>query len=236
MTSGPFNLSGAAGTPTLTADLWLSSEPNYDLAKLLVSTDGSSYYGNVWWGSSEGAWVGVELDLTNVYVLGDVSHAPALYVMLAFTSDATNAGYEGAYFDNVLLATGSTPPGSPTISSISPGEASAGTDSHVTISGSGFGASAGKVEFSYGRNGVTRISGKRYLVVVGHLDQLRRADRDHRQLLGVGGYGAGRRHHFGGGRVQPLHLHRAVRLRRGKVGESRTDVSGQHFRHRQRAS
>ena len=158
MTRGPFNLSGAAGTPTLTADLWLESEANYDYAKLLVSTDGSSYYGNVWWGSSGGAWVGVGLDLTNVYVLGDVSHAPTLYVMLAFESDVSTPATKGRTSTTSFWPPTPPPPGSPTISSISPSEASAGTDTHVTISGSGFGSSTGKVEFSYGRNDVTRIS------------------------------------------------------------------------------
>jgi len=47
--------------------------------------------------------------------------------------------------------------GAPTISSISPGAGSAGTDTHVTIFGSGFGSSTGKVEFSYGRNSVMWI-------------------------------------------------------------------------------
>jgi hypothetical protein len=47
--------------------------------------------------------------------------------------------------------------GSPTITSITPGAASAGTNSYVTINGSGFGALRGTVAFSYGRNGVLRI-------------------------------------------------------------------------------
>ncbi|MEI6451133.1 MAG: DUF1566 domain-containing protein [Actinomycetes bacterium] len=42
-------------------------------------------------------------------------------------------------------------PSGPTITSITPGEASAGTGTHVTITGTGFGSSTGKVEFSYGR-------------------------------------------------------------------------------------
>ena len=162
MTKGPYDLSGAAGTPTLTADLWLSSETGYDYAKLLVSTDGNNYYGNGWSGSSSD-WESVNLDLTRVVgadgLEHDLSHAPALYLMLAFQSDASTSGYEGAYFDNVLLADGSTPPpGSPTISSMSPGEASAGTDTHVTISGEGFGSARGQVLFSYGRNEVMRIA------------------------------------------------------------------------------
>jgi len=48
--------------------------------------------------------------------------------------------------------------GGPAITSITPGAASAGTNSYVTIGGSGFGATPGNVEFSYGRKGVARIS------------------------------------------------------------------------------
>ena len=53
-----------------------------------------------------------------------------------------------------------SPPGEPTIISITPGEASAGTDTHVTIGGADFGSARGKVEFSYGREDVMRISAR----------------------------------------------------------------------------
>lgn len=45
----------------------------------------------------------------------------------------------------------------PTITSITPGEASAGTDTHVVIGGQGFGASRGTVEFTYDSDEGTRI-------------------------------------------------------------------------------
>jgi len=45
----------------------------------------------------------------------------------------------------------------PVITSVSPGAASAGTDSPVVITGYGFGASRGWVEFTYGNDGVERI-------------------------------------------------------------------------------
>ena len=51
-----------------------------------------------------------------------------------------------------------SPPGEPTIISITPGEAFAGTDTHVTIKGADFGSARGKVELSYGRGDVMRIS------------------------------------------------------------------------------
>ena len=49
-------------------------------------------------------------------------------------------------------------PGGPVITSISPSEASAGTDSRVTITGSGFGSYGGSVLFPYGRNGTATIA------------------------------------------------------------------------------
>ena len=45
----------------------------------------------------------------------------------------------------------------PAITSITPGEASAGTGTYVSIRGTGFGAAGGRVYFSYGRDGVDRI-------------------------------------------------------------------------------
>ena len=104
-----------------------------------------------------GGWVNVSLDLSDVDGQ-NLSRAPALYVMVGFQSDSTVSGFEGAYFDNVLLEDGSTPPGSPAITSISPGEASAGTDTHVAISGQDFGTARGQVLFSYGRDGVMTIA------------------------------------------------------------------------------
>ena len=158
MTTGPFDLSSEVGTGTLSADLWLDSEPTYDQAMLLVSTDNGYYYGNGWSGSTGGGWENVRLDLTNVNGQ-DLSRAPVLYVMVAFQSDGSVSGLEGAYFDNVLLEGDSTPPpGSPTITSISPGEASAGTNTHVAISGQDFGTATGQVLFSYGRSGVATIA------------------------------------------------------------------------------
>ena len=48
-------------------------------------------------------------------------------------------------------------PGGPIIASVTPNEASAGTDSTIVISGSGFGAREGLVEFTYGNDDVARI-------------------------------------------------------------------------------
>jgi hypothetical protein len=65
---------------------------------------------------------------------------------------------EGGYWRRDFVLPPTTPPKTPTITSITPGEASAGTDTHVLISGTNFGDARGRVEFSYGRKGVMRIA------------------------------------------------------------------------------
>ncbi len=65
---------------------------------------------------------------------------------------------EGGYWRRDFVLPPTTPPKTPTITSITPGEASAGTNTKVLISGTNFGDTKGKVEFSYGRKGVMRIA------------------------------------------------------------------------------
>ena len=69
-----------------------------------------------------------------------------------------NAARSGGLAVTPVRTLASRGAGSPTITSITPGEASAGTHSYVTINGAGFGVSGGRVEFSYGRKGVMRIA------------------------------------------------------------------------------
>ncbi len=57
------------------------------------------------------------------------------------------------------IGTGVFASSGPTVDSITPASASAGTDERVTVNGSGFGAASGKVYFFY-RNGQPRIEGE----------------------------------------------------------------------------
>jgi hypothetical protein len=64
----------------------------------------------------------------------------------------------GEWLGYGLYPSSTLPEDKPTITAITPGEASAGTDSHVLISGGHFGDARGEVEFSYGRQNVWRIA------------------------------------------------------------------------------
>jgi hypothetical protein len=153
---GPYNLSTATGQTRLAADLWLDTEADYDKAGLFVSPNGINFDGTVWWGEYP-YWRTVSLDLANVAgtdgILHDYSRATNVWVGLWFQSDDTVNNYEGAYLDNVALEDY----GTPAITAITPNEAPAGVDSHVTISGTGFGNTVGDIWFPYGRKGVMEI-------------------------------------------------------------------------------
>jgi hypothetical protein len=76
----------------------------------------------------------------------------ALWLSLLWTSAIPGSPPDGSIDWALKSSSG------PTITAITPGVASAGTDTHVTISGTGFGSARGKVDFSYGRDGIKWIS------------------------------------------------------------------------------
>ena len=78
----------------------------------------------------------------------------------ALTPGAPSAAGEAAAAGSGAPARRARAGGVPVISSVSPGAASAGTDSPVVITGSGFGASRGWVEFTYGNDDVERIEAR----------------------------------------------------------------------------
>jgi hypothetical protein len=102
MTAGPFNLSD----PTITAGvlqcmLNLNCEVEWDSFFMLVSIDGSSFNGVQYWGSGTQL---VQLDLANVYNLGNVLGYSQVWVRFAFVSDGSINLANGAQIDDVLLA------------------------------------------------------------------------------------------------------------------------------------
>ena len=141
MYAGPFNLAGL-NTGTLEFDMWLDSEAGYDSVACLLSTDGLSFMGEMYSGYSAG-WTHVAMDLRSVGGYHtNVTGESSVWIGFEFYSDDINLGvdYEGAYIDNVALSAALI---TPVISSVSPSQVSAGTQSTITIHGTGFGAAQG---------------------------------------------------------------------------------------------
>jgi subtilisin family serine protease len=101
MVYGPFSLANATDAELL-YKLWLDSESNYDKLCYYASINGNNWYGRCAWGNSQG-WLDRELDLTDVYILGDITGSPQVWVAFKFESDSSINYPEGAYVDNIVL-------------------------------------------------------------------------------------------------------------------------------------
>jgi bacillopeptidase F (M6 metalloprotease family) len=101
MVYGPFSLV-AATDADLRFKFWLNSEPDYDGFCAMASVDGNDFYGDCWTGNSSG-WVDGSLDLTDVYILGDLTGQSNVWVLLDFYGDFMVNYAEGAYVDNIVL-------------------------------------------------------------------------------------------------------------------------------------
>lgn len=158
MTYGPFSLSDATAA-TLDFDLWKLIPDTDDQVQVWFSSNGSNWTGYYYFDTS--GWAHVTQDLAAVpdgaggakSLLGQAQ----VWVMFRFVSDAATQT-ECGYVDNVAIAKTVNLATDPTIIGISPGSASAGTGTNVTISGANFGAAkgAGGVTFYY--DGVDRIA------------------------------------------------------------------------------
>jgi putative cell wall-binding protein len=153
MMAGPFDLSAATGA-TLSFDTWYDTEADSDYMQSWVTTDKANWYLAGDYDGSSGGWVNKTNDLTNV----DADHIDfrgesKVYVEFDFFSDGSSAAaHEGAYIDDVVLSTSGGSSGTaPVITGITPGSASAGTGTTITIAGSGFGGAqgTGEVDFTY---------------------------------------------------------------------------------------
>ncbi len=150
MVYGPFSLSDATAAK-LDFCWWLYSELSYDGFGWEASIDGANFYGPALWTGYSGGWLYDSFDLTNVPTLGNLAGQASVWVRFRFHSDSTINSYDGAFVDDIVLAKHVAAGSVPSISSITPSSASAGTGSNVTISGSNFGATqgSGKVTFCY---------------------------------------------------------------------------------------
>ncbi len=150
MVYGPFSLADATDAK-VDFWLWLQSESGYDYVAVMASTNGTNFYGTDWSGDS-GGWQSSSFDLTNVYILGNLTGQPQVWIAFIFTSDDTTTD-KGAFIDDVVLqkyvAGGTTPQ----ITSISPTSGPAGTGFEVTINGTNFGASQGSSTVTFWRGG-----------------------------------------------------------------------------------
>jgi hypothetical protein len=101
MTYGPFSLEDATAGDVL-FDYWVNSVRDSDVLNVGVSTDGRYFYGLYTSGNS-GGWRHGRLDLTNVFMLGNVCGQPEVYLAFSFESDEDTNLPEGAYVDNIVL-------------------------------------------------------------------------------------------------------------------------------------
>jgi hypothetical protein len=101
MVYGPLSLEGADAAD-LQFNLWLDSESGEDGFFWGASTDGANFYGLGVSGYS-GGWVGRQLDLADVYTLGNLLGEPEVWVALVFQSDLDTHYPEGAYVDNIVV-------------------------------------------------------------------------------------------------------------------------------------
>ena len=100
MVYGPFSLTNANASE-LHFSYWLNTEEYYDTIFVGAALDGQDFYGEVFSGISN--WSDHVFNLTDVYMLGDLSGESQVWVAFNFFSDETVVSNEGAYLDNVLL-------------------------------------------------------------------------------------------------------------------------------------
>jgi hypothetical protein len=154
MIAGPFDLSDATAA-SLTFTTWLALGAG-DTLCYGFSTNGSNFSLAGWTAVSTGGWLPVTQDLGNFFTTSYLGQ-PAVWIACYFASDAATTA-EGAYVDNVVLTKTVAGVADPAITSITPGSASAGTGTNVTIAGTNFGASQGTGSVTFYYNGTDRIT------------------------------------------------------------------------------
>ncbi len=143
MVYGPFSLSDASAAQ-LSYYRWVKTQTN-DNFFVFASINETMFYGYYLSGQYD-YWDQSIFDLRNWPTLGNLTGQPQVWLAFRFQSDASGTD-KGVFLDNITLR--KYVGAAPQISVISPVKASAGTDSQVSINGTGFGATAGMVYFFY---------------------------------------------------------------------------------------
>lgn len=102
VTYGPFSLVGAQQA-TFALRLWLLTADT-DRVCRMASLNGNVFSGLCTSGDSHGAFIDQTLDLSNVYHIGDLRGFGSVWVAIEFVSDSSGNLPEGAYVDNVVVA------------------------------------------------------------------------------------------------------------------------------------
>ncbi|HGJ64348.1 TPA: T9SS type A sorting domain-containing protein [bacterium] len=103
---GPFSLANATQAK-LRFWHWTRTESTYDYFGWYVSIDGTNYYGTRISGTYY-PWKCIELDFSNVPVLGNILGAQNVYVKFKFTSDVS-VFYEGTFLDDIIIEKNTNP-------------------------------------------------------------------------------------------------------------------------------
>jgi len=140
MTYGPFSLAGATDARVT---FFLSDElGTNDKIRWAASTDGVNFYGTGYTGGgSLPNWTAVAFDLKAVPTLGNLCGQQNVYFRLSSEADAVEDYVKGPFVDDIVIERYGV--NLPWIGSITPSSGSAGTNSQVTIAGTGFGATQG---------------------------------------------------------------------------------------------
>ncbi|MEL7058797.1 MAG: VWA domain-containing protein [Acidobacteriota bacterium] len=102
MVAGPFDLSSAT-TGSLDFDLWLQTESGFDFFFAGASVDGVNFAG-LGTDQSTNGFASSSFDLTNWGQLGDLTTQTQVWFSFFYLTDGS-VTFEGAYVDNVFLAT-----------------------------------------------------------------------------------------------------------------------------------
>lgn len=101
MISTPFSLVGATDAE-MSVKGWISVEAGYDKFCFYASTDNDYFYGTCYTSNTSG-WEDFVLDLTDVYIIGDLRGQPNVWVALRFFSESTINEPIGVYADNLIV-------------------------------------------------------------------------------------------------------------------------------------